>query len=104
MICSGKRFNSSYDIHGNGLAIDCAAVSSDRRLNHNEQLFINALDVVNRIETVEYDQTYSLLDQYTTDASQSHQCGLIAPSLQQFEALMHVVVAGDMGEDGQETS
>ena len=67
MICSGKRFNSSYDIHGNGLAIDCAAVSSDRRLNHNEQLFINALDVVNRIETVEYDQTYSLLDQYTTD-------------------------------------
>ncbi|MFM7986697.1 MAG: hypothetical protein ACKPKO_46020 [Candidatus Fonsibacter sp.] len=38
--------------------------------------------VINKLEPVEYDQTVDLVEQYTTDAPQSHQCGFIAQSVQ----------------------
>ena len=39
---------------------------------------INALDVINKFEPVEYEHTDNLVDQYPTDTPQSHQCGVIA--------------------------
>ena len=32
-----------------------------------------------------------------------HQCGFIAQQVQQIEALRHVVLGGEVGEDGKET-
>ena len=64
---------------------------------------VNALGVINRLEPVEYDQTVSLIEQYTEDTPQFHQCGFIAQSVQQIEELKHAVVGGEVGEDGQET-
>ena len=62
-----------------GLSVGGTFVSaSDKRLKSNDKPLVNALDVINRLEPVEYDQTYELVDQYTTDIPQSHQCGYIA--------------------------
>ena len=33
--------------------------SSDKRLKFNDQPLVNALDVINKLEPVEYDQTYN---------------------------------------------
>ncbi|MFM7989499.1 MAG: tail fiber domain-containing protein [Candidatus Fonsibacter sp.] len=74
--------------------------SSDKRLKFNEKPLINALDVINKLEPLEYDQTHDLLEQYTTDTPQSHQFGFIAQSVQQIGELKHVVVGGDIEEDG----
>ncbi|MFM7978746.1 MAG: hypothetical protein ACKPKO_05470, partial [Candidatus Fonsibacter sp.] len=41
---------------------------------------INALDVINKLEPVEYDQTCDLSSTYTPDTPKSHQCGFIAQS------------------------
>ena len=59
--------------------------------------------MINRLEPVEYDQTIDLKEQYTEDTPQFHQCGFIAQKVQQIEELKHVVVGGEIGEDGQET-
>ena len=64
---------------------------------------MNALDVINRLEPVEYDQTVDLIEQYTEDTPQFHQCGFIAQKVQQIEELKHVVVGGEIGEDGKDT-
>ena len=78
--------------------------SSDKRLKFNEKPLVNALDIINRLEPVEYDQTYNLTDTYTEDTPQSHQCGFIAQSVQQIDELRHAVVGGVIvGEDGKET-
>ena len=63
----------------------------------------NALDVINKLEPVEYDQTYDLVDQYNEDTPQTHQCGFIAQQVQQIEELKHAVFGGEVGEDGKET-
>ncbi|MFM7984607.1 MAG: hypothetical protein ACKPKO_35305 [Candidatus Fonsibacter sp.] len=39
------------------------------------------MDIINKLEPVEYDQTVDLVEQYTTDTPQSHQCGFIAQSV-----------------------
>ena len=74
-----------------------------RDLNLTKKTLVNATDVINRLEPVEYDQTISLIEQYTEDTPQFHQCGFIAQSVQQIEELKHAVVGGEVGEDGQET-
>ena len=61
------------------------------------------MGVINRLEPVEYDQTHDLVDEYTVETPQSHQCGFIAQSVQQIDELRHVVVGGKVGEDGKES-
>ena len=62
---------------------------------------INALDAINNLEQVAYDQTYKLIAQYTTDTPQPHQCGFIAQAVQHIEELKASVIGGDIGEDGK---
>ncbi|MFM7978016.1 MAG: hypothetical protein ACKPKO_01760, partial [Candidatus Fonsibacter sp.] len=45
--------------------------ASDKRLKFNEKPLTNALDVINQLEQVEYEQTHDMVDQYTADAPQS---------------------------------
>ncbi|MFM7980931.1 MAG: tail fiber domain-containing protein, partial [Candidatus Fonsibacter sp.] len=49
--------------------------TSDKRLKFNKKPFLtNALDIIKKLEPVEYDQTYDLGNNYTTETPQSHQC------------------------------
>ncbi|MFM7985176.1 MAG: tail fiber domain-containing protein [Candidatus Fonsibacter sp.] len=77
--------------------------SSDKRLKFNEKPLTNALDVINNIEPLEYDQTHDLVDQYTVDTLQSHQCGFITQSVQSIDELKRAVVGGQVGDDGKES-
>ena len=45
----------------------------------------------------------NLVDQYTTDMQQSHQCGFIAQRGQQIQELKHRVIGGESDEDGKDT-
>ena len=63
----------------------------------------NALDVINRLEPFEYDQTQNLTDTYTAATPQSHHCGFIAQSVEQIDELKYAVVGGEIGEDGVES-
>ena len=63
----------------------------------------NGLTVINKLEPVEYDQIYELVEQYSPDTPQSHQCGFIAQSVEQINELRHAVVGGVVGEDGKES-
>ena len=77
--------------------------SSDKRLKFNEKPLTNALDLINRLDPVEYDQTRELTESYTADTPQTHQCGFIAQSVQQIDELKYAVVGGEIGEDGVES-
>ena len=77
--------------------------ASDKRLKFNEKPLTNALDVINQLEPVEYDQTHDLVDEYTANTPQSHQCGFIAQSVQSIDELKHAVVGGQVGDDGKES-
>ena len=91
-------------LNSSGLSVGGTFVSaSDKRLKFNEKPLTNALDVINQLEPVEYDQTYDLVDQYTSDTPQSHQCGFIAQSVQSIDELKHAVVGGQVGDDGKES-
>ncbi|MFM7982485.1 MAG: hypothetical protein ACKPKO_24500, partial [Candidatus Fonsibacter sp.] len=56
--------------------------------------------MINKLEPVAYDQTYYLVNKYTQETLQSHQCGFIAQSVQKIDELKHAVVGGDIAEDG----
>ena len=45
----------------------------------------------------------NLVDHYTPETPQSHQCGFIAQSVEKIDELKHIVEGGVIGEDGQET-
>ena len=75
--------------------------ASDKRLKFNEKPLINALDVINKLEPVEYDQTFDLVDTYTPDTPQSHQCGFIAQSVENIDELKHRVEGGVIGANGK---
>ena len=60
----------------------------------------NALDVINRLEPFEYDQTQNLTDTYTAATPQSHHCVFIAQSVEQIDELKYAVVVGEIGDDG----
>ncbi|MFM7981641.1 MAG: hypothetical protein ACKPKO_20220 [Candidatus Fonsibacter sp.] len=48
-------------------------------------------------------KTYDLVDAYTPETPQSHQSGFIAQSVERIDELKHIVVGGDIGEDGKES-
>ncbi|MFM7989596.1 MAG: tail fiber domain-containing protein, partial [Candidatus Fonsibacter sp.] len=77
--------------------------ASDNRLKYNEKPLTNALDVINQFEPVEDDQTHDLVDQYTANTPESHQCGFVAQSVQSIDELKHAVVGGQVGDDGKES-
>ncbi|MFM7984198.1 MAG: tail fiber domain-containing protein, partial [Candidatus Fonsibacter sp.] len=73
-------------LNSSGLPVGGTFVSaSGNILNFNEKPLTNALDVINQLEPVEYDQSVDLVEQYTTDTPQSHQCGFIAQSVQKID-------------------
>ena len=85
------------------LTVNGSAVSSDKRLKFNEKKpLVNALNAINRLEPVEYDQTQDSIDEYTSDTPQSHQCGFIAQSVAQRDKLKHAVIGGEVDDDGKE--
>ena len=86
-----------------GLSATGTVTSSGKRLKYYEKPIVNAISVINRLVPVEYDQTVDLIEQYTEDTPQFHQCGFIAQKVQQIEELKHVVIGGEIGEDGKET-
>ena len=91
-------------LNGTTLSVGGSTVSSsDQRLKFNAKPLTNALDVINRLEPVEYDQTQNLTDTYTADTPQSHQCGFIAQSVEQIDELKYAVVGGEIGDDGVES-
>ena len=73
------------------------------REKFNENPLTNVLDLISKLEPVEYDQTQDLVYNYMPDTPQSHQCGFIAQSVQQINQLTYAVVGGEIGEDGKET-
>ncbi|MFM7983367.1 MAG: tail fiber domain-containing protein, partial [Candidatus Fonsibacter sp.] len=77
--------------------------ASDTSFKFKEKPLVSLLDAVNELEPVEYDQTYELVDQYTADTPQSHQCGFIAQSVETSDELKHAVVGGQVGNDGKES-
>ncbi|MFM7988546.1 MAG: tail fiber domain-containing protein, partial [Candidatus Fonsibacter sp.] len=93
------QYNDLYvtrSLYVNGIQVS----TSDKRLKFNEKPLVNALVVINGLEPVEYDQTDVLVDQYMPDTPKSHRCGFIAQSVQNIEELRHVVIGGEVGEDG----
>jgi len=57
---------------------------------------------MNKLELVEYDQTYDLVDTYTPKTPQSHQSGFISQSVERIDELKHAIVGGEIGDDGPE--
>ena len=51
-------------------------------MKFNVKPLVNALNVSSKLEPVEYDQAYDLVDEYTYEAPQSHKCGFNAQSTQ----------------------
>jgi hypothetical protein len=98
------NYTAKMTLQAGGLYLGGTLVSaSDKRLKFNEQPLINALTVINKLEPVEYDQTFDLVEHYTPEAPQSHRCGFIAQSVEKIEELKHIVEGGEIGEDGKES-
>ena len=79
------------------------SATSDKRLKFNEKPLTNALDVINKLEPLEYDQTQDIVDEFNENTPHIHQCGFIAQSIQEVDELKHAVMGGEIGEDGKET-
>ena len=56
-----------------------------------------------KLEPVEYEYTYKLIDQNTTDTAPFHQCGCTTQSVHQIAALKASIICCKIGEDGIET-
>ena len=61
---------------------------------------VNALDVITNLEPVEYDQTYNLISQSTTQTPQAYQCNVIAQTVGSIEELINAVIGCEIGKDG----
>ena len=59
--------------------------------------------MINGLEPVEYDQTHDLVEQYTLDTPQSHQCDFKAQQVQQNNKLS-AVAGGEIDEQGKDKS
>ncbi|MFM7981249.1 MAG: hypothetical protein ACKPKO_18230, partial [Candidatus Fonsibacter sp.] len=90
---------SSANLQVNGTVVS----TSDNIFKFNEKPLTNALDVINRLEPVEYDESQDLVGQYTAGTPQSHQCVFIAQSVQSIDELKGAVVGGQVGDDGKES-
>ncbi|MFM7984695.1 MAG: hypothetical protein ACKPKO_35770, partial [Candidatus Fonsibacter sp.] len=66
-------------LNSTGFCVGGTLVSSSVKIwRFDEEALANALDVINKIETFEYEQTQYLVGQYTTSTPQSHQSKFIA--------------------------
>ena len=100
----GGSATTKMTLNPTALYVGCSTVaSSDKRLKFNAKPLTNALDVMNRLEPVEYGQTHDLVAPNTVDTPQTHQCAFIAQQVQQIDALKCAVVGGEINEQGQET-
>ena len=100
----GGSFDSRMWLQTTGLTVNgTISPTSDKRLKFNEKPLSNALNVISQLEPAEYNQTHNLVDQYTSDTPQSHQCGFIAQSVETIDELKHAVVGGQVGDDGKES-
>ena len=72
-------------------------------LQVNEKPLTNALDVINKLEPLEYDQTQDIVDEFNENTPHIHQCGFIAQSIQEVDERKHAVMGGEIGEDGKDT-
>ena len=72
-------------------------------MKFNEKPLANALNVISKLEPVEFDQTQCLIYHYTPESPQSHHCGFIAQSVHEIEELKHAVVGGEVDDDGKES-
>ena len=72
-------------------------------MKFNEKPLTNALDVINKLEPLEYDQTQDIVDEFNENTPHIHQCGFIAQSIEQIDQLKHAVVGGEIGDDGKES-
>ena len=93
-----------WNLRTSGLDVLGAVISSDKRLKINNRPLGHALDVIKRLETVDYDQTHNLLDLNTPDTPQAHQYGLKGQCVQEIEELYVSVIGGEVGDDGLDTS
>ena len=66
-------------------------------------LVISALDAKTRLEPVEYDQPHDLVEHYTPDTPQSHQCRFKAQRVEQIDELKYAVAGGEVDEQGRKT-
>ncbi|MFM7979074.1 MAG: tail fiber domain-containing protein, partial [Candidatus Fonsibacter sp.] len=102
--CIASSFTPKMTLKSAGLYLGATLVSaSDKRLKFNEKPLVNALNIINKLEPVEYDQTYDLVENYTQETPQSHQCGFIAQSVEKIDELKYIVAGGEIGEDGKES-
>ena len=91
-------------LNSSGLSVGGTFVPAiENILKFNKKPLMNALDVISRLEPVEYDQPLDLVDQYTAETPQSHQCGFIAQSVQSTDELKHAVLGGQVGDGGKES-
>ena len=59
----GGTATNDMKLASTGLSVNGTVTSSDKRLKFNEKPLTNVLNVMNKLEPVEYDQTYDLVDQ-----------------------------------------
>ena len=52
------------------------------------------MTVISKLDPVEYDHTFDLVDNYTKRFPQSHQCGFIAQSAQKTDELNFAIQTG----------
>ena len=55
------------------------------------------------MEQIEYPNTVTLVEQYTTDTPQSHPCGFKTQKVQQIQISYHAIIGGEIGNFGKET-
>ena len=92
------NYTANMTLQAGGLYVGASLVSaSDKRLKFNEKPLVNALDIIGKLEPVEYDQTFDLVEHYTPETPQSHQSGFIAQSVEKIEELKHIVECGEIG-------
>ena len=62
----GSNWTAKMTLKSAGLYVGASLVSaSDNRLKFNDKPLVNALDIINKLEPVEYDQTFDLVEHYT---------------------------------------
>ena len=59
----GDSYTAKMTLKSAGLYVGATLVSaSDNRLKFNEKPLVNALDIIGKLEPVEYDQTFDLVE------------------------------------------
>ena len=61
------------------------------------------VDLINKLDTVDYDQTHDLLYAYTSDTPPVHHCGVKSQSVEEVNEQKRTVVGGEGGAYGKGT-